>query len=65
MASEAQLKANKKYETANGIISKSFKIKKTLADDFKAACKKAGTSQSKAISKLIQDFIDDVNRETD
>ena len=36
--------ASQKYQQKIGIISKSFKIKKTLAKDFKEKCEKNGVS---------------------
>lgn len=56
-----QTNATKKYQDKVGLIAKSFKIKKELADEFKAACETAGVGQAATISKLMREFIDKVN----
>lgn len=54
----AQTIASEKYQKKVGLISKSYKLKKSLVDEFKEACDKAGVSQAATISKFMQDFID-------
>ena len=55
----AQTKATDKWQKMVGIISKSFKLKKELTDEFKEACEKAGVSQAAQISKMMREFIDE------
>jgi hypothetical protein len=55
----AQTKATDKWQKKVGIISKSFKLKKELTDEFKEACEKAGVSQAAQISKMMREFIDE------
>jgi len=49
--------ATKKYAQKVGLIAKSYKIKKSLADEFAKACERAGVSQAAQISKMMEDFI--------
>ena len=56
---KAQTKATDKWQKKVGIISKSFKLKKELTDEFKEACEKAGVSQAAQISKMMREFIDE------
>ena len=56
---KAQTKATDKWQKKVGIISKSFKLKKELTDEFKEACEKAGVSQAAQISKMMREFRDD------
>lgn len=58
---KAQTKATDKWQKKVGIISKSFKLKKELTDEFKEACDKAGVSQAAQISKMMREFIDEQN----
>ena len=51
---KAQTKATDKWQKKVGIISKSFKLKKELTDEFKEACEKAGVSQAAQISKMMR-----------
>lgn len=60
-----QTKATTKYQQKVGLIAKSYKIKKDLADEFAQACNKAGVSQAATISKLMRRFIDEVNNKTE
>ena len=55
----AQTKATDKWQKKVGIISKSFKLKKELTEEFKEACEKAGVSQASQISKMMREFIDE------
>lgn len=56
---KVQTKATDKWQKKVGIISKSFKLKKELTDEFKEACEKAGVSQAAQISKMMREFIDE------
>lgn len=49
--------ATRKYTKKVGLIAKSYKIKKELADQFAAACEKAGVSQASQITKMMKEFI--------
>jgi len=52
-----QTRATDKYQKKKGIISKSYKMKKTLADEFKAACEERRTGQSDTVRKLMEGYI--------
>lgn len=47
-----------RWDEKNGYISKSFRMYRKTADEFKAACEKAGVSQSGQIVKMMQEFIE-------
>ena len=53
----SQTKASEKYQKKVGIISKSYKLKKDLADRFAEACAAAGVSQAAQITKMMEEFI--------
>ena len=55
---KAQTIASKKYQEKVGYISKSYKIKKDLAEEFAEACRKNGVSQAQQISKMMRDYIE-------
>lgn len=42
----AQTKATDKWQKKAGYMTKGFKLKRELADEFKEACEKAGVSQA-------------------
>lgn len=52
-----QTNATKKYQEKVGLVSKSYKIKKELADAFAKACEKKGISQAKQLSLMMDEFI--------
>jgi hypothetical protein len=54
----AQTKASAKYQAKVGYITKGFKMKKELADEFALACEKAGVSQSSVITNFMREFIE-------
>ncbi len=53
-----QTKATTKYQQKIGLISKSYKIKKELADEFKATCDRLGVGQAATVTKLLTEFIE-------
>lgn len=55
--------ATEKYQKKAGYMTKGFKIKREVAGQFEEACQKAGVSQAAQITKLMQDFVEQVNRE--
>ncbi len=54
--------ASEKYQKKAGWMTKGFKIKREVAEDFAAACEKAGVSQASQITKLMQEFTESVNK---
>ena len=59
----SQTKASAKYHEKVGLVSKSFKIKKELAEQFKESCEKAGVSQASKISEFMRVFIEEQNKQ--
>lgn len=47
-----------RWNKKNGYTTKGFRMRQALADEFKAACDKAGVSQSGQIVKMMQEFIE-------
>ena len=44
-----------------GLISKSYKLKRELTEEFATACDAAGVSQAGQISKMMREFIDEIS----
>ena len=55
----AQTKASKKYQDKVGLVAKTYKLKKTLVDEFAEKCKENGIAKSKHLSIMMQAYIDD------
>lgn len=43
-------------------MTKGFKIKREIAEDFATACEKAGVSQASQISAMMKEFIEQQNK---
>lgn len=56
MAQSAQSKATRQYEKKVGLISRSYKLKKSIVDDFKEACEKQGVSQASVLSAYMVEY---------
>lgn len=54
--------ATKKYEQKAGFVSKSYKLKRELTEQFAEACEKAGVSQAAQITKMMRTFIEEQNK---
>ena len=52
--------ASEKYQNKVGLVSKSYKLKKDLVEQFAKACEIAGISQAGQISKMMIEFIESV-----
>ena len=50
--------ATEKYTKKVGLISKSYKLKEELVNQFADACEKAGTNQAAQLSKMMQEFVE-------
>ena len=55
MASEKR--AQDRWNEKNGYISKSFRMYRSLAEEFKQACDSVGVSQAEPIQQLMREFI--------
>lgn len=50
--------ASEKYQKKVGIVAKSYKLKKEVADNFKEACQKNGEAQSVVITRMMMEYIE-------
>lgn len=53
--------ASEKYQKKVGYMTKGFKIKREVAEEFAEACNRAGVSQASQITKMMKEFVDEVN----
>lgn len=52
-----QTKRTAKYQEKAGWMSKTYKLKKELVEQFAESCDAVGVSQSAQLSKMMEDFI--------
>lgn len=53
--------ASEKYQKKAGYMTKGFKLKRDCVEQFEEACKKAGVSQAAQITKMMNEFVKEVN----
>lgn len=56
----SQTLATERYQKKAGYMTKGFKIKREVAENFAAACEKAGVSQASQITKMMKEFSESV-----
>ncbi len=60
-----KFKYQKKYEDKAGIVAKSFKLKKTVVDEFQETCKRLDVPMSKQLTSLMLDFVAEIKEKTE
>lgn len=58
---DKKVRPQDRWNEKAGLISKSYKLKREVVEEFKVACDKAGVSQASQITKMMQEFINSVN----
>ncbi len=56
-----QTVATDKYQKKAGYMTKGFKLKREIVEQFEEACKKAGVSQASQVTKMMREFIEQNN----
>lgn len=51
--------ASEKYQKKAGWMTKGFKLKREVVEEFEEACKTAGVSQASKITELMKQFIEE------
>ena len=54
--------ATRKYEAKAGWMSKSYKMKHETVEAFAEACNKAGVSQAGQLMKMMNEFMEKINK---
>ncbi len=57
--------ATKKYEAKAGFVSKSYKLRKELVEQFAEACEAAGVSQAAQLTKMMREFVEAQKQNSD
>jgi len=53
---QSQSKATKNYDDKNGITAKTYKLKKSIVEDFADACEENEVSQSRVLMALMENY---------
>ncbi len=63
MQGEKKIRPQDKWDAKAGVSTKSYKLNTKTAEAFKEACAKAGVSQAGQLTKMMNDFIEEVNKQ--
>lgn len=55
---EKKVRPQDKWNEKAGLISKSYKLKRELVEQFAEICEKAGVSQAGQLTKMMKEFIE-------
>jgi hypothetical protein len=55
--SKASTRATAKYHAKIGLVSRTYKLKLAIVDEFKAACQISGESQSAVLMRLMDEYV--------
>jgi hypothetical protein len=55
---EKKIRPQDKWNAKAGYISKSYKLKREVVEQFAEACEKAGVSQAAQLTKMMNEFIE-------
>lgn len=50
--------ATKKYEKKAGWMSKSYKLKREVVEEFARVCEEEGVSQASQLTKMMKEFVE-------
>ena len=56
---EKKKRRQDKWNEEHGLVSRSYKLQKEIADEFKATCEKVGVSQKKQLETMMKKFIEE------
>lgn len=57
---EKKTRPQDKWDKKAGVVSKTYKVNGKTAEEFKEACANAGVSMGTQLTKMMNDFIDEV-----
>lgn len=63
MTASKQTIRNQRYQDKAGWISKSYKLKREVVEEYAKACEKAGVSAAGQLTKMMKEFIKQVEEE--
>ena len=58
-----QTVATNKYQKKAGYMTKGFKLKREVVEQFEDACRKTGVSQASQITAMMKKFIEEQNKQ--
>ncbi len=62
MAASKQTLRNERYQKKAGWISKSYKLKQDVVEEFAKACEQMGVSQAGQLTRMMKKYAEEVNK---
>lgn len=62
MSEEKKIRPQDKWNEKAGLISKSYKLKRVVVEEFAKACSEAGVSQAGQLTKMMKEFCASVKK---
>lgn len=60
---DKKIRPQDRWDQKSGLIAKTYKINKEVAQEYQRACEKAGVAMGPQLTKLMMKFIEDVNKD--
>lgn len=60
---EKRKRPQDKWDAKAGVISKTYKVNKKVAEEFQEVCKKAGVAMGTQLTKMMKEFIEQNKKE--
>ena len=64
MIEDRKTRPQDKWDAKAGLVSKTYKVNKDVAENFQEICKKQGLAMGKQLTRMMQDFIASHKQET-
>lgn len=61
MQNESKTRPQDKWDAKAGLIPKTYKVNKEVAEEFQRLCKAQGIAMGKQLTKMMNEFIKEVN----
>ena len=58
---EKKQRPQDKWDEKAGLAPKTYKVNKEVAEEFRQACKEAGVAMGTQLTKLMKQFVEEVN----
>lgn len=59
---EKKRRPQDRWDEKAGVISKTFKVDKKVAEEYQNACKKSGVAMGTQLTKMMKEFIEEVEK---
>lgn len=57
---EKKSRPQDKWDKKAGLVPKTYKVNREVAEEFQAACKKSGVAMGTQLTKMMKKFVDEV-----